>query len=143
MVQPKRRRRSRMRTLQPTLMFGAILLIVVGIAIGIWLLWRGSQPRFVDVMIELGQPMPKISEFTTKYADPDEVEMLTPESEIHVDKIGVYSIKFRIGKREETEAKAHGKNGNQWCCWSFRGDSAGSDSASWSVHHWKNAATGR
>ena len=101
MVQPKRRR-SRMRTLQPTLMFGAILLIVVGIAIGIWLLWRGSQPRFVDVMIELGQPMPKISEFTTKYADPDEVEMLTPESEIHVDKIGVYSIKFRIGKREET-----------------------------------------
>lgn len=103
MVQPKRRRRRRrIRTLQPVLMLGAIVFVVAAIVVGIWLLWRGAQPRFVDVMIELGQPMPKISEFTTKYADMDEVEMITPESEIHVDKIGVYSIKFRVGNREET-----------------------------------------
>ena len=104
MVQPtrKRRRRRRIRTLQPTLMFGGVLLVIAAIVVGIWLLWRGAQPRFMDVMIELGQPMPKISKFTTKYADSDEVEMLTPESEIHVDKVGVYAIKFRYGKKEET-----------------------------------------
>lgn len=104
MVQPrrKRRRRRRIRTLQPTLMFGGVVLVIAAIVIGIWLLWRGAQPRFVDVMIELGQPMPSISEFTTKYADLDEVEMLTPESDIQVDKVGVYSVKFRYGKKVET-----------------------------------------
>ena len=103
MVQPtrkKRRRRRRIRTLQPTFMFCAIILVIAAVVIGIWLLWRGAQPRFVDVMIELGQPMPEISKFTTKYADLDDVEMLTQETDVQIDKVGVYSVKFRYNKSQ-------------------------------------------
>lgn len=98
----KRRKRRRVRTLQPMVMFGALLLVVAAIALGIWLLWRGAQPRFMDVTIELGQPMPSLSEFTTKYADPEKVEMVTPLTSINANKVGAYSVTLRSGKREET-----------------------------------------
>lgn len=104
MAQVRRRSRSRrrVRMLQRTTVFGAFLFVVTAIFLGIWLLWRGSQPRFVDVMIELGQPMPAISQFATKYADPELVELITPASDIQIDKVGVYPIKLRYKKHEET-----------------------------------------
>lgn len=101
-VKRRKRRRRRVRMLQRTTVLGAFLFVVTAVFVGIWLLWRGSQPRFADVMVELGQPMPGISQFMTKYADPDQVEFVTPVSEIQIDKVGVYPIKLRHKKREET-----------------------------------------
>ena len=101
-VRRRRRRRRRVRMLQRTTVLGAFLFVVTAVFLGIWLLWRGSQPRFVDVMIELGQPMPDISQFTTQYADPEQVELITPVSEIQIHKVGVYPIKLRHKRQEET-----------------------------------------
>lgn len=98
----RRRRRRRVRTLQPTFLFGALLFVVAAIALGIFLLWRGSRPYFLDVMVELGDPMPALSQFTTKYADADRVEMVTPSASVQLDKVGVYPITLRCGRREET-----------------------------------------
>ena len=101
-VRRRRRRRRRIRRMQQTTVLGAFLFVVVAAVVGICLLWRGSRPLFADVMIELGQPMPAISQFTTKYADPERVELITPESEIQIDKVGVYFVKLRYKKQEET-----------------------------------------
>ena len=83
-------------------MLGMLLFVVAAVSLGIWLLWRGAQPRFMDVMIELGQPMPALSEFATKYADKDNIELVSSAASIQADKVGVYPITLRSGNREET-----------------------------------------
>ena len=98
----KYRKRRPVRTLQPAAMLGILLVAVVAIAICIWSLWRSAQPRFMDVMIELGEPMPELSAFATEYADLDDLELVSSAGSYNINKAGVYSLTLRTGSREET-----------------------------------------
>ncbi len=95
------RHRRRARKLRPlfllTVAFFAGLVALAG-----WLIWDLTQPRFMDLMIELGQPMPEISRFATENVDKERVELVSDLSEIKLDQVGVYSVTLRIGNRQET-----------------------------------------
>ena len=72
---------------------GRICLIAVGVillaSIGLGL-WLGMQPKFRDLTIELGSPLPPVSEFLTSYGSDADIEKLyisfenLPESNIEV-----------------------------------------------------------
>ena len=78
------------------------LLAVICLAVSVILLVRGLSPRFRDVTLELGQPMPELSAFYTKYADPEKAELLSELSQVDVSSVGDYALTFRCGDREET-----------------------------------------
>ena len=84
-----------------------IFLLIVAVFVGLlafagWLIWHWTQPRFMDLMIELGQPMPELSKFATEYLQKDSLELVTDPSEIKLDQVGVYSVTLRSGNRTET-----------------------------------------
>ncbi len=54
----RNRRRKRKLNWRPL-----ALLAVIFLAVGVFLLVRGLSPRFRDVTLELGQPMPELSAF--------------------------------------------------------------------------------
>lgn len=97
----RRRTKRCIRRLRPTFLLTVAVLAGL-VALAGWLIWRAAQPRFMDVMIELGQPMPALSEFATDYADKDRLELVTPPEEIRLDRAGVYSVTLRSGSRKET-----------------------------------------
>ena len=93
----RNRRRKRKLNWRPL-----ALLVVIFLAVGVFLLARGLSPRFRDVTIELGQPMPELSAFYTKYADPEKVELLSELSQVDISTVGDYALTFRCGDRKET-----------------------------------------
>lgn len=95
------RRRKRVRKLRPTFLL-TVAAFVGLLAFAGWQIWRATQPRFLDLMIELGQPMPELSKFATEYVDKDSLELVTDPSQIKLDQVGVYSVTLRAGNREET-----------------------------------------
>jgi len=97
----KTRRRRRIRRLRPTFLLTVAVLAGLLVLTG-WLIWRGAQPRFMDVMIELGEPMPELSKFATDYADKNRLELVTDPEDIPLDRVGVYSVTLRSGNRKET-----------------------------------------
>ncbi|MBQ4600994.1 MAG: transglutaminase domain-containing protein [Oscillospiraceae bacterium] len=54
--------------------------------------WQFSLPKFQDVTIELGQPMPALEAFLTEHADPEKVSMVTLESELDLTKFGELAV---------------------------------------------------
>ena len=95
------RRRKRVRKLRPTFLL-TVAAFVGLLAFAGWQIWRATQPRFLDLMIELGQPMPELSKFATEYVDKDSLELVTDPSQIKLDQVGVYSVTLRAGNRKET-----------------------------------------
>lgn len=93
----RNRRRKRKLNWRPL-----VLSAVIFLAVGVFLLVRGLSPRFRDVAIELGQPMPELSAFYTQYADPEKVELLSELSQVDISTVGDYALTFRCGDREET-----------------------------------------
>lgn len=65
-------------------------------------LWLYGQPKFRDLDMELGQPVPEFSQFFTEYADPRLATQETELSQIDVTKTGVHSLTFRHGSKVET-----------------------------------------
>ena len=97
----KTRRRRRIKRLRPQFLLTVAVLAGLLVLSG-WLIWRGAQPRFMDLMIELGQPMPELSSFATSYADKNNLELVTDPEDIPLDQAGIYSITLRSGSRKET-----------------------------------------
>lgn len=79
-----------------------LVLLLTVLCVGGFLLWREMQPRFQNVVLELGDPMPEISSFLTEYADPGRAEFVTDTASVPVDQVGSHDITLRCGGREET-----------------------------------------
>lgn len=78
------------------------LLLVAALAGGGYGFWHYQQPKFQDVTIELGQPLPQITAFLTEYAHPDRATLETPEQDIDLSRAGQQSLTFSHGGKEET-----------------------------------------
>jgi len=80
-----------------------VLIIIVAVAVlaGI-LIWLYSLPKFQDVTVELGQPMPQLSEFVTKYGSADHASMVTDPASVDLSKPGNYRLQFRGFLKTET-----------------------------------------
>lgn len=61
--------------------------------------WLYEQPKFHDVTIELGEPVPGIGAFLTEYADPERVSLVTQE--IDPEQVGQQVLTFRHISKEE------------------------------------------
>lgn len=59
-----------------------------------------QKPKFHDVTIELGQPLPEISEFLTEYGDPAKAKLLTEK--VYLNTVGIHELTFSHGGKEET-----------------------------------------
>lgn len=95
------KRTRRRRKLNPT--FLLTVAAVLGLAIFlVGRLWIAAQPRFMDMMIELGQAMPAPAAFATEYADKAKVQMVSDPASIPIDKAGVYSVTLKSGIHKET-----------------------------------------
>lgn len=87
---------------------GMVCAVLVGIAIlaassfGIYGIWLSQQPKFHDVTIELGSPLPALEEFMTEYASQRKAQMVTDGSKLDLAKTGQQSLVFRHGNKEET-----------------------------------------
>lgn len=73
---------------------GTALLLAGSVFAAGFLAWRCSLPKFQDVTIELGQPLPAASAFLTRYGDPAEASLVTPEAELDLTKPGSQQVKL-------------------------------------------------
>ena len=63
-------------------------------------LWYDAQPKFHDVTIELGEPMPPLTEFMTEYAKENKVCPAATD-DVDLSKVGVHELGFSHGKKSE------------------------------------------
>ena len=75
-----------------------LALALVGL-MGGYTLWHYNQPKFHDMTVELGQPLPGLSEFLTKYAKAEKAALLTSQPDI--SKAGSYELSFSYGKKQQ------------------------------------------
>lgn len=71
-------------------------------ALGGYALWHYRLPKFHDVTIELGQPLPPVSEFMTEHAIEKLSAMVTGLADVDVTKTGVQELTFAHGGKTET-----------------------------------------
>ena len=69
---------------------------------GGYTLWHYRLPKFHDVTIELGQPLPPVKDFLTKDAQENKAALVTELSTLDLTKVGVQELTFTHGKKEET-----------------------------------------
>lgn len=96
-----KKRTRKHRKLNPTFLLTVAVLIGL-LSFGVWQIWRSTQPRFMDVMIELGQPIPEPSAFATEYADKMNAKIVSDVASITVNKVGVYPVTLKSGNYKET-----------------------------------------
>ena len=58
------------------------------------------NPKFHDVTIELGQPLPEISEFLTEYGNAAKAKLLTEK--VYLNTVGIHELTFSHGSKVET-----------------------------------------
>ncbi len=73
---------------------GTALLLAGSVFAAGFLAWRSSLPKFQDVTIELGQPLPEASAFLTQYGDPAEASFVTGSAELDLTKPGSQQVKL-------------------------------------------------
>ena len=78
----------------------AAVLLLAGLAGGGYALWLYRQPKFHNLTMELGSPMPGVSEFLTQYGKAEKAELVTTGADL--TQPGQVSLTFRHGTREET-----------------------------------------
>ena len=61
--------------------------------------WLYDQPKFHGVTIELGEEVPGIEAFLTKYADPERVSLVTQD--IDPTQVGEQTLVFKHISKEE------------------------------------------
>ena len=64
--------------------------------------WHYQQPKFHDLTIELGQPLPPTEAFLTPYGKAEKAALSTPIAEIDLSATGEYQLSFTYGKKTET-----------------------------------------
>lgn len=79
-----------------------LLVLVVGGILGGYSAWYYRQPKFRDVTMELGQPLPPVSEFLTEHAKEKKAALVTPESSLDLSCTGSHELTFTHGKKQET-----------------------------------------
>ena len=75
--------------------------LTLGALVG-YSLWHYRLPKFHDVTIELGQPLPPVSEFMTEHAIEKLSAMVTGLADVDVTKTGVQELTFAHGGKTET-----------------------------------------
>lgn len=78
------------------------LAVIVAVAVAGYFVWDGSLPRFQDVTIELGEPLPEVGRFLTERADPEKVSFVTAAEDLDLTRTGVFPVTLRHGRKEET-----------------------------------------
>lgn len=80
----------------------AILVVVLIAAVGYgqYSGWLERQPKFHDVTIELGDPLPDMEAFLTEYANIDKVRLVTEQ--VDLTAVGEQPLVFAHNKKEET-----------------------------------------
>lgn len=76
-----------------------IIVLLAGVGFAAWLY---QVPKFQDVTLELGQPLPEIPAFLTEYANAKWAELVTEKADIDLTRVGTQELIFRYGIREET-----------------------------------------
>ena len=79
-----------------------VLLVLSGLGIGGYELWRYQQPKFQDVTVELGTDTVSISQFMTQYARPKRVSFVSDVSIVNLNDVGETELTLRHGKKDET-----------------------------------------
>ena len=77
-----------------------VLAAVIGIAC--YNHWLYQQTKFHGMTIELGDPLPEITEFLTEYANPKKAVLVTSADEIDLSLVGEQTLTFSHGKKVET-----------------------------------------
>jgi hypothetical protein len=81
----------------------AILAVVMILTLAGWggyQYWLDQQPKFHDVTIELGEPMPGIEAFLTEYAKAEKAELVTQDADLTL--VGQQPVVFAHNGKEET-----------------------------------------
>lgn len=71
-------------------------------AVGGYALWRYRLPKFHDVTLELGAPLPSVSAFLTEYANEKKAKLVTAQDSIDLTQVGVQELTFSHRKKTET-----------------------------------------
>ena len=77
-----------------------VLVLIAAIGYGQYNGWLYRQPKFHDVTMELGQPLPEMEAFLTEYADVDKVKLVT--SDLNLTLVGTQELVFSHDGKEET-----------------------------------------
>ena len=80
---------------------GAAAAVLTLGALGGYSAWHYQQPKFHDLTIELGQPLPPVEDFLTQYGKEEKASLLTPAAQIDLSAAGEYQISFTHGKKTE------------------------------------------
>lgn len=76
------------------------LVVIASVGYGQYNGWLYRQPKFHDVIMELGQPLPETEAFLTEYADTTKVKLLTADVDLAL--VGTQELVFSHGGKEET-----------------------------------------
>lgn len=79
-----------------------IILLVGCLIFGGLILWYYAQPKFADVTVELGQPMPPMEQFLTEHGNPQRASFVTDPASVSVDAVGDLEITLSQDRKEET-----------------------------------------
>ena len=77
-----------------------IIVLIAAIGYGQYNGWLERQPKFHDVTIELGEPLPDLEAFLTEYANADKARLVTQEIDLTV--AGEQSLVFAHNQKQET-----------------------------------------
>lgn len=89
------------RILIPIISAAAATVLALG-ALGGYSIWHYQQPKFHDLTIELGQPLPPVEDFLTQYGQAKHASLSTPAEEIDLSSAGEYRLSFTHGSKTET-----------------------------------------
>lgn len=81
---------------------GASAAVLAFGALGGYTLWHYQQPKFHDLTIELGEPLPEVKAFLTEYAQEKKAALVTEESSVDLTTVGVHELTFSHGQKVET-----------------------------------------
>lgn len=81
---------------------GASATLVALVTLGGYTLWHFQLPKFHDVTMELGQPLPAVAEFLTEHGKAKNAVLLTDETGIDLSVVGVQELTFAHNGKEET-----------------------------------------
>lgn len=79
-----------------------VLLLLAGLAWGGYEFWLYQQPKFQNVIIELGTDSLGIQQFTTEYARLRKCRFASDVSAIDIAKVGEYPVTLAHGGQQET-----------------------------------------
>lgn len=80
-------------------LIAGVLLLLIGLVEAGYSIWLWNQPKFQDLTMELGEPVPPVEAFLTEYGQADKARLLT---QVTPDKAGTYEVRLAQGRQEQT-----------------------------------------